>query len=135
MEHIKEFFPGKLTAINMTLVSFIEFQKIRTYIVTLNQEIMELEREVGKKIYEHWSETGCIGGGEESPVWEHLRRIEQKQEAVKEQQEMEAALNRKMKEILGDKIIQKEDVIYCPHCGKFAKKTVNFCAKCGTKLL
>lgn len=135
MDHIKEFFSGKLTAIHMKAASFMEFQKIRTYIITLNREIRELETEVGRKIYEHWSETGCIGGEEENPVLEHLQQIEQKQEAVKEQQEMEAALHRKMKEVLGDKLVGKEAVIYCPHCGKTAKKTVNFCAKCGTKLL
>lgn len=66
----------------MKAFSFVECQKIHPHTATLNREIKELERNIGRVVYEYWSEHGNINVNMDEPIQEFLRQIGQKQEVL-----------------------------------------------------
>lgn len=134
MADLKGTISKSLTAINLKTSNFMEQNKIKTYISTLESEINTLKSEIGDKVYQNW-EQGLF----------HLEGIEEKLESakckkalIKEQEKALEILDIKEKQILGEMTTKakeiKEDVAFCPKCGTENKVGYKFCVKCGQLL-
>ena len=54
MAGIKEMLSKGVTSVNVKTSNFMEINKIKTYINTLNDEILDLQKIIGRKTYEAW---------------------------------------------------------------------------------
>lgn len=126
MADIKNTFSKGLTILNVKTANFLEINKIKTYITTLQTEIDTLKMELGRELYQNWA-------AEETPVSEameeKLNLIREKEVQIAEQQRAEAALLEQEKQILGETAqpaapvynnpsMPENPVLICPNCGQ-----------------
>lgn len=145
MADIKNTFSKGLTALNMKTANFLEINKIKTYIATLNSEITALNSEIGQDAYASWLESGQV------PVellTDKLEQIYQKEQLIAEQEAEAARISEMEKQILGEQepkgrfgagardagAASGEPVLVCPGCGQAYDTPAKFCRKCGTRL-
>ena len=99
MADIKNTFSKGLTILNVKTANFLEINKIKTYITTLQSEIDTLKMELGCELYQNWAAM-------ETPVSEKMEEklnlIREKEVQIAEQQRAEAALLEQEKQILGE---------------------------------
>lgn len=148
MADIKNTFSKGLTVLNVKTSTFLEANKIKTYIATLSSEIVELKTEIGNLVYDEWAATGTIS---QEKIEEKLRLVNEKTELIHAQEEETARLVEKEKQILGAQEVKpdvpsaggalpvsdapvREAVQFCPGCGQGYAQPVKFCRKCGTKM-
>ena len=62
MADIKNTFSKGLTILNVKTANFLEINKIKTYITTLQTEIDTLKMELGSELYQNWAAS-------ETPVY------------------------------------------------------------------
>lgn len=136
MADIKNSFSKGLTKLNMKTSNFLELNKIKTYINTLNMEIAALKSEIGELVYQAWLSN-------ENPlsetVIEKFNLIQTKLALIAEQEEAAAKISSMEKQILGgqEKAFESasaEPVLICPNCGQIYENPVKFCTKCGTRM-
>ena len=103
MADIKNTFSKGLTILNVKTANFLEINKIKTYITTLQTEIDTLKMELGSELYQNWaaSETPVSEAMEEK-----LNLIREKEGQIAEQKRAEAALLEQEKQILGTGVQQ-----------------------------
>ena len=65
MADIKNTFSKGLTILNVKTANFLEINKIKTYITTLQTEIDTLKMELGSELYQNWAAS-------ETPVSEAM---------------------------------------------------------------
>ena len=136
MADIKNSFSKGLTMLNMKTSSFLELNKIKTYINTLNSEIATLKSEIGDLVYRSWT------SGQEplsEDVVEKLNMIQSKLALIAEQEEAAAKISSMEKQILGEQEktpeqVQAEPVLICSNCGQVYERPVKFCTKCGNRM-
>lgn len=136
MADIKNSFSKGLTMLNVKTSTFLEVNKIKTYISTLNTEIDGLKKEIGDLVYQEWDATGDVTV---NPVAERLNLIREKLEIIKVQEEEVVRLNESEKQILGAPETPQAQapslaVMVCPNCGQTYDAAPKFCRKCGTKM-
>lgn len=154
MADIKNSFSKGLTVLNVKTSTFLELNKIKTYISNLNEEIAGLKREIGELVYQEWAQTGQVTSG---AIEERLLGIQSRIETIKQQEEEAERINQKEKQILGSQdtaqpqpqaqiqaqpqeVLQSPDadsqnpVLTCPNCGNTYETAPKFCRKCGTRM-
>ncbi|WP_270807529.1 zinc ribbon domain-containing protein [Clostridium fessum] len=142
MADIKNTFSKGLTILNVKTANFLEINKIKTYITTLQTEIDTLKMELGRELYQNWaaSETPVSEAMEEK-----LNLIREKEVQIAEQKRAEAALLEQEKQILGETAqpaapvynnpsMPENPVLICPNCGQVYEQPSRFCRKCGTRM-
>jgi len=122
-----------LTALNMKTSNFLEETKIKTHITTLEEEIEQLKKVIGEKVYQNWDKNDNILeiiSEEVSCVKEKYAMIEQLKKEIEE-------LSKKEKEVLGNGFAAREEnsTVFCTQCGAECSKEAHFCVKCGNKLV
>lgn len=136
MADIKNSFSKGLTMLNMKTSSFLELNKIKTYINTLNSEIATLKSEIGDLVFRSWT------SGQEplsEDVVEKLNLIQTKLALIAEQEAAAAKISSMEKQILGEQEktpdpAQTEPVLICSNCGQVYERPVKFCTKCGNRM-
>ena len=132
MADIKNSLSKGITMLNVKTSTFLEANKIKTYISTLNAEIETLKREIGDAVYQEWNATGEVTL---EPLGEKLNAINEKLETIKVQEEELVRLNESEKQILGAaEPTAAQPVLVCPNCGQTYDSPAKFCRKCGTKM-
>lgn len=131
MADIKNSFSKGLTVLNVKTSTFLEINKIKTYISTLNGEIEAMKKEIGELVYQEWSASGNVTL---DAVSEKLNAIKEKEEIIKIQEEEVVRLNESEKQILGAAENAQQAVLVCPNCGQTYDAAPKFCRKCGTKM-
>lgn len=146
MADIKNSFSKGLTVLNVKTSTFLELNKIKTYISNLNEEIAGLKREIGELVYQEWAQTGQVTSG---AIEERLLGIQSRLETIRQQEEEAERINQKEKQILGSQdtaqaqpqeVLQSPDansqnpVLTCPNCGNTYETAPKFCRKCGTRM-
>ena len=84
MADIKNSFSKGLTMLNVKTSTFLEINKIKTYISTLTGEIETLKKEIGDLVYQEWSATDNVTL---DMISDKLNAIKEKQEIIKTQEE------------------------------------------------
>ena len=143
MADLKNTFSKGITVLNVKTANFLELNKIKTYIATLNADITALKSEVGSLVYENWKKNGAV---ELETIEEKLLLIREKEHQIQAQEEAAARLTEEEKQILGEQenkgqasvpasdVSLTEPVYTCPSCGQTYEQVYKFCRKCGTRL-
>lgn len=130
---IKQGFSKQLTKINIKTSTFLEENKIKTFITTLETDINALKTKAGELGYQMWT-----GEADTSEQMEAVyNEITAKYETIKEQELLMVELTERSKQVLGSEIpgaAAAGERIFCPNCGGNFPATSKFCQKCGTKL-
>ncbi len=129
----------QITKINMKTSTFMEENKIKTYIATLENDITELKRQSGELGYQLWAE-GRLDGSKLVPIYQ---QVKEKYRQIQEQERLLQELEIRNRQVLGDSgtrmtgaagVPGASGQVICPHCGDICAPTMNFCKKCGMKL-
>lgn len=143
MADIKNTFSKGLTVLNVKTANFLELNKIKTYITTLNSEIASLKAEIGEDVYGSWSSDREIMSEQ---LEKKLQMVKEKMAIIRQQEEEAARLTEKEKQILGEQEARgqaaeiriqappENPVLVCPKCGQAYEQPYKFCKKCGTKM-
>lgn len=129
MATIKESFSKGLTALNVKTNNFMEENKCKTYISTLESEIADLKLRIGDVVYAKWV-NGEDDRAETEPM---LNSIKEKYQEIEGQKEKIKQLEEQEKQILGGATTGNE-VCYCSQCGAQNAANYKFCSKCGAPL-
>lgn len=133
MAGIKNSFSKGLTTINVKASNFMEENKLKTHISTLETEIEKLKFSVAEEVYKEYVDgTFAIEN-----VSEMLDTIKEKYHLIDQINAEINNLSTKEMEILGSTANQnavQEGVQFCSQCGAPYKVGYKFCEKCGNKL-
>lgn len=134
MASFKESFSKGLTTINVKTSNFMEENKFRTQISTLESEIEKLKYSLGEIVYKNW-DTESFGL---QSVSEEVGLIKEKYDTIERLKVEIKMLSTKERQILGENENANNNVnsgkIFCTNCGNEVKKGYKFCEKCGNKL-
>lgn len=135
MEKLKQSLTKGITTLNVKTNNFMEESKCKTYISTLEKEIMDLKQAVGDKVYEKWT----VGESAAEETEELLKCIKAKYEEIQMQREKMEKLQQEEQQILGtsganSNAGQEEAFIFCSQCGTRNAANYKFCRKCGVAL-
>lgn len=157
MADIKNSFSKGLTVLNVKTSTFLELNKIKTYISNLNEEIAVIKKEIGEMVYQEWAKTGQVTT---EYIEIKLQGIQNRMEIIRQQEEEAERINQKEKQILGAQDTpqtqmqpqqqqlqspnqyqeaaqpqaDQELVFKCPGCGQDYDTAPKFCRKCGTRM-
>ena len=129
MADIKKTITKGITTLNMKTNNFVEQNKSKTYISTLEEEINDLQHTIGETIYKNW----MSGITEIAEVERYLTAISEKEQLIQQQKEYIQKIQLQEQQILGTES-QDKNVIYCSMCGAQNMKGYKFCVKCGKAL-
>lgn len=136
MATIKDKFSKGLTTINVKTSTFMEQNKIKTYISTLEDEIKVLKAQVGETVYTKWA----AGAFDVVCVEDALTRIKEKYAEIEVQKEKMEKLVIEEQQILGTSTEQPvvnaaaQGNVFCSSCGAANPANYKFCTKCGSAL-
>lgn len=139
---LKQGISKQITKINMKTSSFLEENKIKTYIATLENDIHELKLKAGDLGYAMWAD-GKFDVAQLAPLY---TEIAAKQQQIQEQEQEMKELAIKNQQVLGQSSAPAVSAppaasqsapagtVFCSKCGEACGPGVNFCKKCGNKL-
>lgn len=127
MSTLKRTISKSITTLNMKTNNFVELNKCKTYIATLEEEIADLKALIGDTVYANWK----MGNVDISDVEKHLTTIKEKEQLIKEQEERIHELQLEEQQVLGT---EANSVIFCSMCGAKNLQDHKFCVKCGKQL-
>lgn len=127
---LKQGLSKQITRLNVKTSFFLEENKIRTYITTLENEIKELKMTAGETGFAKWT-TGEDASAELSAIY---AAIAEKYTIIQEQEKLIQEIAERGKQVLGAAPAAEGAAYFCPSCGEKYEKAPNFCVKCGTKL-
>ena len=130
MGEIKKAITKGITTINMKTNSFVEVNKCKTYIATLEDEIKVLKSKVGEIIYTNWK----AGSVSVDDVERYLTAISEKEKLVKEQMQQMKEIQIQEQQILGTDAPENKGSVFCSMCGAKNSSEYRFCVKCGKEL-
>ena len=130
MATIKESFSKGLTALNVKTNNFMEENKCKTYISTLESEIAELKSRIGDAVYAKWIK----GEDDRAEIEPMLKSIQEKYHEIEGQKEKIKQLEEQERQILGGAAGGSAEVCYCSQCGAQNAANYKFCSKCGAPL-
>lgn len=133
MAAIKNSFSKGLTTINVKASNFMEENKLKTYITTLETEIEQLKKSVGEKVYQGYVNQDFALDNVQAELDEIKEKYVQIQKTTTEIE----GLSMREKEILGKASVagaELESTLFCSQCGAGCKAGYKFCEKCGNKL-
>lgn len=127
MESLKRGLSRKVTEVNVKTSAFLEINKKKTYISTVNQELEQIEKAAGKRLYELWSREGM-----ELPGFQTIMQdMQEKYDVIAEQERQIAEIEQKNQQLLG---AAGTGTIYCSSCGAANVAEASFCRECGKRL-
>lgn len=133
MATIKESFTKGITTLNIKTNRFIEVNKCKTYIATLEEEIKDLKYKIGDLTYEKWEHIE----DEKISIESMIHDIYEKTEEIAMQEKQIKKLQEEEQQILGNSVsIGKNDtgMLYCSQCGMKNPVHNKFCCGCGKPL-
>ena len=141
--YLKQGISKQITKLNMKTSTFLEENKIKTYIATLEADIQELKMKAGENGYAMWS-AGRLDVAQLVPLYQEIAL---KQRQIQEQEQQMKELIVKNQQVLGQSAPEAPvppaapagpapagNAVFCPKCGEACAPTVNFCKRCGNKL-
>lgn len=134
MMGVKEELSKQITKINIKTSTFLEENKIKTYIETLKKEIQVLFCKIGEQSFELWRNQTEIPETE-NPLLPFFEEIQSKYNTIQEQEKLLQELAQRNSQVLGEKAgLSGGERKFCPNCGNECQIGANFCKRCGTKL-
>ena len=133
MSDIKRTITKGITTLNMKTNNFVEQNKSKTYIATLEEEIQDLQRTIGEVLYQNWK----AGDIKFEDVERYLTSISEKEELIQKQQDYIKELQLQEQQVLGTENQGNgadKNVKYCSMCGAQNRTDYKFCVKCGKEL-
>lgn len=142
MDSLKESFTKGIATLNVKTNNFMEESKCKTYISTLEKEIVNLKLTIGENVYNLWAAGEDITKGSN----ELLEQIKLKYDEIEAQKEKIKNLAITEQQILGTGTQQSvktktevaeesgQSVIVCKNCGMQNVSSYKFCVKCGVSL-
>lgn len=132
MAGIKEMLSKGVTSVNVKTSNFMEINKIKTYINTLNDEILDLQKIIGRKTYEAWKNESF----DVSMIEQELQKIKMNYVEIENQEIKIKEIEEEAERILGVNN-QSSDMtgkIFCSSCGRVNNEDSKFCVGCGAQL-
>lgn len=133
MATLKQTISKSITTINMKTNNFVEQNKSKTYISTLEEEITKLKITIGDKLYANWK----AGITDLQEVEQYLEAIKEKEQIIEEQKERIREIEIQERQILGEDTSAnnaKQATVFCSMCGEQNNAEYKFCVKCGKEL-
>lgn len=138
MASIKDTFAKGITTLNVKTNNFMEENKCKTYISTLEEEIRKLKMSIGEIAYENWENMDSV----KEEIQNTVNEINAKYQEIKAQEEKIKSLAEIEQQILGNSAVNEktaaagpqEGVVYCSQCGTQNSSSYKFCLKCGKSL-
>jgi hypothetical protein len=136
MATIKDKFSKGLATINLKTNTFMEQNKIKTYISTLEDEIKALKAQIGETVYTKWASDAF----DVACVEDALTKIKEKYAEIEVQKEKMEQLIIEEQQILGTSTEQPavntaaQGNVFCSSCGAPNPANYKFCTKCGSAL-
>lgn len=127
---IKESLFKNIAKINIKASSFIEENKAKMYLDSLEKEIEELEKTCGEQVYQMWLNQEFAL----EKLTDIFQRISEKQIEIQQQNTLLEEMQKKNRQMLGEKGMSAGNMEVCPRCGAACAPDVNFCKECGAKL-
>ncbi len=135
---IKQELSRQLTKINVKTSAFMEENRLKTYISTLEGEIANLKLQSGELGYNLWKDDRF----DVEKLIPLYKEITGKYQQIQEQEKQIKALGEQNRQILGEPsgagagggAPGAPSGNVCPQCGEVCAPNVNFCKRCGTKL-
>ncbi|MBR5596864.1 MAG: zinc ribbon domain-containing protein [Lachnospiraceae bacterium] len=132
MDFKKSFSKG-ITKINVKTSNFMEENKFKTQILTLESEIEKSKSILADFVYHNWKTENYS----EQSIDEMIKNIRDKYDSIENLKKEIDLLYQKEREILGGSdtnVVEVSDKIFCSKCGKETKKGHKFCEQCGNRL-
>lgn len=131
--NFKDKFSKGITTINVKTNNFMEENKYKTHISTLESEIKKMTFSLGETVLLNWETNSDALKNVEAICLQ----IKCKKEEIAELKIKIEELQEEEKRILGEVNSQQsaEDVIYCSRCGTKNLSSYKFCSKCGAPLV
>ena len=125
----------QITKLNMKTSTFLEENKIKTFIGTLENDIRDLKVKAGELGYQMWR-SGNLAPNQLIPLY---KEISTKEAQIQEQEQQMKEIVAKNQQVLGQTSSESlssapGNAVICPKCGASCPANVNFCKKCGNKL-
>lgn len=124
-----------ITTVSLKTNSSVEKAKINTHMESLKAEVDKLKQDIGQKTFVFWDR----GTFDIAKIEPELLAVREKQEILHDLQHKLKEMESREKEILGqignDGSENRVEQIFCPNCGTGYAAKVNFCVKCGCKLI
>lgn len=132
MASLKESFAKSLTTINVKTNNFMEENKCKTYISTLEEEIKNLKYKIGENLYNNRDRVDEV----KAEIDGIMNEISGKYEEIHLQEEKIRKLAEEEQQILGTGTAEGKntEVTYCSQCGMQNSVLYKFCCKCGKPL-
>ena len=132
MANLKDSFSKGITALNVKTNNFMEENKCKTYITTLENEIRDLKTEIGATAYQKWVAGESYVESAESI----LAQIKEKYLEIDRQKQKIEQLQMEEKQILGSQNASAPagNKKFCSQCGAPNEMNYKFCCKCGAPL-
>ena len=132
MANLKDSFSKGITALNVKTNNFMEENKCKTYITTLENEIRDLKTEIGASAYQKWVAGESYVESAE-PI---LAQIKEKYLEIDRQKQKIEQLQMEEKQILGSQNASAPagNKKFCSQCGAPNEMNYKFCCKCGAPL-
>lgn len=129
MASLQETFSKGLTAINVKSNNFMEVNKIKTQITSLESDIKNLKMNIGELTYASW-----VGGFDsKEQIDGYLAQIKTKMAEIEAANKEIENIQEQEKQILGSES-DAAPKVFCTNCGAPNKVGFKFCEKCGTPL-
>lgn len=128
LEGLKKGFTGKVMEVNTKASTYMEVNRLKTYIGTLEKEMAGLRDVVGGKIYDAWKQGN--GEADISIVAGELSRLLELENKIAEQNSRIQEVEAQSRQITGT----AQNVRFCSRCGTACAAESAFCKNCGNKL-
>lgn len=130
-----------VTALNVKTSSMLETAKLKTHINTLGADIDRLTTALGNAVYQSW-----LSGKESAEVSPLCESIREKQLEIEGLRQKIKDVEQESKKIFGSKSMGNPGDLppqppapapayICPNCGTSYGAPINFCTKCGAKMV
>ena len=127
LDGLKKGFSDKVMEVNTKASTYMEVNRLKAYIGTLEKEMGELRDVIGGRLYEAWKQSG--GNVEVSLVAGELARMQELENMIAEQNQRIQEVEAQSRQITG-----APQARYCSNCGTACAPESAFCKNCGTKL-
>ena len=141
MAGLKETFNKGLTTINVKTNNFMKESKCKTYITTLENEIAELKKSLGEKVYANWLNKTDVSDGVETisvqirAKYEEIEVQKAKILQLQEEEKLILGAGQRQMQTPGTQNEEPEgETIFCSQCGMKNSVNYKFCCKCGAPL-
>ena len=130
MANLKDSLSKGITALNVKTNNFMEENKCKTYMTTLENEIRDLKTEIGNTVYQKW----VAGESYTEAIEPTLAQIKEKYMEIDRQKQKIEQLQMEEKQILGSQSAPAGNKKFCSQCGAPNELNYKFCCKCGAPL-